>query len=69
MESGHLEVALINVGEVLIHSPVDSDGLPSLRDASSRMMLNPSLKLSTNVRRHEIYFPVVSVFANMTNGV
>ena len=27
MESGHLEVALINVGEVLIHSPVDPDGL------------------------------------------
>lgn len=25
--SGHLEVALINVGEVLIHSPADSDGL------------------------------------------
>jgi hypothetical protein len=26
-ESGHLEVALINVGEVLIHSPEDLDGL------------------------------------------
>ncbi|WP_208629850.1 hypothetical protein [Paenibacillus ferrarius] len=26
-ESGHLEVALINVGEVLIHSPADPDGL------------------------------------------
>lgn len=26
-ESGHLEVALINVGEVLIHSPPDPDGL------------------------------------------
>jgi hypothetical protein len=27
MESGHLEVALIHVGEVLIHAPPDSDGL------------------------------------------
>lgn len=26
-ESGHLEVALINVGEVLVHSPADPDGL------------------------------------------
>lgn len=26
-ESGHLEVALINIGEVLIHSPADPDGL------------------------------------------
>ncbi len=26
-ESGHLEVALINIGEVLIHSPSDPDGL------------------------------------------
>lgn len=26
-ESGHLEVALINIGEVLIHTPPDSDGL------------------------------------------
>jgi len=26
-ESGHLEVALINIGEVLIHTPSDSDGL------------------------------------------
>jgi hypothetical protein len=27
VKSGHLEVALINVGEVLIHSPPDPDGL------------------------------------------
>jgi hypothetical protein len=27
MESGHLEVALINIGEVLIHTPPDPDGL------------------------------------------
>jgi hypothetical protein len=27
MESGHLEVALVNVGEALIHSPSDPDGL------------------------------------------
>ena len=26
-ESGHLEVALINIGEVLIHAPADPDGL------------------------------------------
>jgi hypothetical protein len=26
-DSGHLEVALINVGEVLVHSPADPDGL------------------------------------------
>ncbi|OGT91770.1 MAG: hypothetical protein A2286_06845 [Gammaproteobacteria bacterium RIFOXYA12_FULL_61_12] len=26
-ESGHLDVALINIGEVLIHTPPDSDGL------------------------------------------
>ena len=26
-ESGHLEVALINIGEVLIHAPEDADGL------------------------------------------
>jgi hypothetical protein len=26
-ESGHLEVALINIGEVLIHTPPDPDGL------------------------------------------
>ena len=27
MESGHLEVALISIGEVLIHAPPDTDGL------------------------------------------
>ena len=27
VESGHLEVALVNIGEVLIHAPADPDGL------------------------------------------
>jgi hypothetical protein len=26
-DSGHMEVALVNIGEVLIHTPTDSDGL------------------------------------------
>jgi len=36
-ESGHLEVALINVGEVLIHSPADPDGLWVHRSVASAL--------------------------------
>jgi hypothetical protein len=36
-ESGHLEVALINIGEVLIHSPPDPDGLWIRRAVASAL--------------------------------
>lgn len=36
-ESGHLEVALINIGEVLIHAPADPDGLWIHRTVASAL--------------------------------
>ena len=36
-ESGHLEVALINIGEVLIHTPPDPDGLWIRRAVASAL--------------------------------
>ena len=36
-DSGHLEVALINIGEVLIHAPADPDGLWTHRTVASAL--------------------------------
>jgi hypothetical protein len=56
-ESGHLEVALVNIGEVLIHSPPDPDGLwihrtiaSALNDRKSAVLRNGFRSATYNSR-------------------